>query len=438
MIIERIGLPKKYTKDFSPENEYGHKIELAMNSLQYTYQKSILLADGIRLDPTVASPETKEAVPALYQHTGEALSFKPPQEIILGDLRSSGNGLDGPFVVNIRANQDSPHSLTRIGGGYLLTTNNGNVVEVKVPGKPAFYELPVKEGLKVSQVVQKLGHDGIGVVPSNYCSYFSHSEQCRFCEIVPNYQTARVFPKARKPLVQMQEAITKAVNSDSSLKYLFITTGNDPTYDETYKHYIDLLDPLKDLLKENGVTTFGVLMPPDDFSLISKVQEAGLDSITFNLEVWNENLAEWMTPGKTKYGREKMMAALDEGVNVFGHGNALTNLVYGIQGYEPDNVNWKFDPENENQILLASTEQILARGVLPTHTVYHTSGVNPIGKIKLSGEKLFEYHMEYAQMAYKSGVVPPDRAALFAGVGTVSNSLFNDAYATVKLSSEIR
>lgn len=417
--------------DKSSEIETLHENVIA--AIGATFLKANLLTDGISLDPSIALNTNKNMVAGLYQHSGESLTFKPPQEIILGDLRDESSQLDGSFMVNVRANKNSKYTLNYSGGdGFVLGTGEGGSIKVSVPDKPPFYDTPIGD-VAISQVVQKLGADGLGLVPSNYCSYFSIGDYCRFCEIVPNYKTARVFPKSKKPLDQMQGAIREAIKSDESLQYLFITTGNDPTYDETYDEYVALLSPLKDELKDRGITTFGVLMPPDNFDNIERVHDAGLDSITFNLEVWNRNLAEWMTPGKVKYGRDKMLQALDKAVDVFGKGFALTNLVYGIQSYEPGNANWNFDPDREKEVLIEAIDELLFLGVLPTHTVYHTSGVNPIGKIKLDGPKMFNYHMEYAAKVYDSKVVPSDRPALFSGLATVSNSLFNDAYATTKM-----
>lgn len=232
----------------------------------------------------------------------------------------------------------------------------------------------------------------------------------------------------------MAEAITIAATEDPSMRYLFLTTGNDSTYDETYDRYRTLLQKIHPLMKEKGITTFGVLMPPDNFSQIDRVHDAGLDTISFNLEVWDEDLFNTMTPGKAAYGRDRMLAALDHAVDTFGKGGVLTNLIYGIQSYEFGNKQWKFDPKREDDILLDGVDKLLRRGILPTHTVYHTAGVNIIGPITLDAEEMLNYHFKYAQVAYDSGVVPPDRFALFGGLGSVPNSLFNDAYVAVSLS----
>lgn len=302
-----------------------------------------------------------------------------------------------------------------------------------VPEKPAWYDQELLNGAKASNIAQKLGTDGIGVVPNNACSYFGSGAECRFCEIVPNYVATRTNRTAKKSVDQMAEAIALAAAQDPAMRYLFLTTGNDPTYDETYGRYIELLQKIHPLMEEKNITTFDVLMPPDDFSLIERVHEAGLNAITFNLEVWDTQLFSIMTPGKTSYGRERMLAALDRAVDIFGHGKALTNLIYGIQSYEFGNPLWKFDPKREEEVLLGGIDKLLQRGILPTHTIYHTAGVNTIGAIQLDAESMLSYHLKYATRARESGAVPPDRFALFGGIGTVPNSLFNDAYVTVSL-----
>lgn len=404
-------------------------------ALAATRIKSGLLTEGVAIDSLVQSPDLKPLIAGLYIHTDQKTSFTSPQEIVIDDLRADLPEADGPFISNVRINQQSPWKLLRNEEGLTLE-HKGELHSVSAPTRPSFYELNTSDGTKVSKIAQKLGADGIGVVPNNSCSYFGSGDECRFCEIVPNFVAARTNRKAKKTVDQMAEAITAAAKEDPSARYLFLTTGNDPTYDETYDRYIDLLQRIHPLMQDKGITTFGVLMPPDDFAKIDRVHEAGLDTVTFNLEVWDENLFNIMTPGKASYGRDRMFAALDHAVTVFGKGNVLTNMIYGIQGYEFGNPQWVFDPAREEEILLDGIDQLLQRGILPTHTVYHTAGVNVMGPISLDPEAMLDYHLKYAKRAYDSGVVPSTRFGLFGGLGTVSNSLFNDAYVTVSLAEK--
>lgn len=402
--------------------------ELASKAFDATRTKAKLLTQGVNVIDTTG--DFKPQIVGLYNHNIAGKPVNVPQEVIIDQLPHT----DGPFIANIRYNPNSPLTLVSSETGLELHTEDGNI-PVTLPEKPPFYDLPLADGRQVGKVAQKLGSDGAGVVPNNSCSYFGGHMECRFCEIVPSYKDARTNPSAKKKVETMQEALTTAVTTDPTIKYIFITTGNDRTYDETYHTYRELLEPISPLLKEKGVTTFGVLMPPDDLSLIDMVYNTGLDSVTFNLEVWNTELAKLMTPGKMRYGRDRMLKALEYARDVFPQGNTLSNLVYGIQSYDfsPD---WKFDPDREAEAAYEGAAELLKRGIVPTHTIYHTSGKNPIGPIRLDPDKTLKYHMAYANMAYKSGVIPKERPALFGGLGTVSNSLFNDAFTTVRLQHE--
>lgn len=416
------------------DQEQHESESLYSRALEATRIKSALLTQGVAIDDSVSSSDEKPQIIGLYMHSDQHTLFAPPQEIIIDDLRQVLPEADGPFISNVRINQQSSWKLTR-NGEALSLEHIGKNHRVALPQKPPFYDAELSGGIQASRVAQKLGIDAIGVVPNNSCSYFGSGMECRFCEIVPNYAVARTNAKAKKSIDQMAEAITLAAAKDPSMRYLFLTTGNDTSYDESYDRYVELLQKIHPLMKEKGITTFGVLMPPDNFSQVDRVHEAGLDAISFNLEVWDVNLFNTMTPGKASYGRDRMLAALDYGVDIFGKGNVLTNLIYGIQSYEFGNPRWKFNPKREEDILLDGIDKLLHRGILPTHTVYHTAGVNAIGPITLGGEEMLDYHLKYARLAYDSGVVPVDRFGLFGGLGTVSNSLFNDAYATVSLAN---
>ncbi len=62
------------------------------------------------------------------------------------------------------------------------------------------------------------------------------------------------------------------------------------------------------------------------------LKEIGLQTLAFNIEIYNENLFKFFCPGKYQlYGREKMFKAIKEGIKIFNHRNFFVGFLGGLE-----------------------------------------------------------------------------------------------------------
>jgi hypothetical protein len=111
---------------------------------------------------------------------------------------------------------------------------------------------------------------------------------------------------------------------------------------------------------------FLTLTQPLSRKQMQRLKDAGLESIAFDMEMWDPDLFEETVPGKAKYhGRESYLRAYEEAVSVFGVGNVGGVLVGGL-GLIPENGHktWR---ESRDSMIEAFTWMIKT-GVLPVFT----------------------------------------------------------------------
>jgi biotin synthase-related radical SAM superfamily protein len=128
-------------------------------------------------------------------------------------------------------------------------------------------------------------------------------------------------------------------------------TGGFVSERRELEYYFDVAQAIQD---NTGIKDFNgtaVIGAPLDLSVIEKYKEAGYRTIGINIEIWDKNIFKAICPGKEKEcgGWEHWVKALEEAVEIFGHGRVRSSLVSGI---EP------------RQSILEGVEYLASKGVI--------------------------------------------------------------------------
>ena len=92
---------------------------------------------------------------------------------------------------------------------------------------------------------------------------------------------------------------------------------------------------------------------------------------------------------------------------IFGVGNTYTNIILGINPLEE---------------VAKKVEELFKKGIISYNTIYHSSGLNQIGEIKMNIMDIYKYHRWYSstfKRYFKKKSVIFDRRS-------IPNHLFND------------
>ncbi|MGD6874233.1 radical SAM protein [Sutcliffiella horikoshii] len=395
--------------------------------------KAYLLAEGLNIDKSIESNTNFNYKKFhLYDHSSETPSIIIPDDIIIfHDKEYSGKDI----ISRNRFNPNSKWLVKLINGKLVLENPDGKINDISFPPRPLFDNLEVNNQ-PLEKLVTKLGTDLCGVILSNNCFYFGSKKECKFCEILPTYLDYKSYPTATKKTKHLIDALNKALEADNTFEHIVITTGNVGSYDKTLELFIEVGKGIKETKDTKKIISTATLMPPNDFTYIDKLKEAGFDNVYFDLEILDENLFNIVVPGKADYGYQRLIDALKYATNIFGKGNVFSNLVYGIQTLPESLETLNIDFIKENQKCLEAVDFLLNINVLPVFTVYHSSGRNEIGKIELEGSKLFEFFEEYGRRIYGSNLIPESRKSIIFSLGSTSNTMYNDGFVLAALESQ--
>jgi biotin synthase-related radical SAM superfamily protein len=288
--------------------------------------KAALYLSGLRLEPSAL-----EGVGTVYKEQIGVYHFDPNLGRTGGLLPSElalPQGLHVPIIVN----DESPFSLAREKGTLYLSANGMRLFPVEYEKRPQFYGKKTSDGVEMYRLAQHRLGDELMLTYNTYCCTLKGSRQCRFCSL-----------NANEPLDGLRNGyfiqtpgqvaeIAEAGYREGIVKRLEITGGILPHREEI----AFALETGRAVKERLGTATVpgghAVIAPPDDFSQIDELKEAGWEYVFFNLEVWEPNLFAGICPGKAALiGREKWLAALDYAVKVFGKGNVNCILIAGLE-----------------------------------------------------------------------------------------------------------
>jgi hypothetical protein len=419
--------------DYQGSTSGSPGLDLSLASLREAIAvKAALLVEGVCVDPSVgfAGDAYKPRIEQMYRHHVESPgAYRIPQDIVL--FAPPNLTATEVIAAQLRHSSSSRWRL-RYDEGALLLTSDDAQHRVAFLARPRFYHYQTPTGVPVWQLVQLVGTDLVGIVPSNYCSFFAAGDECRFCELVPGYQADREYQSSIKPDALQIDALEIALR-DTKQGYLAFTTGNyDDANLKTVFHLEHVMRAIAHLAGD--FTTYAFLMSPRDFTLLDGLHTAGFDCIGLNLEVWNSNLFPFAVPGKHRHlGRDGFLSALEHCVDVFGPGKVYSNFVYGIQSLERSLAADTFDPERENELCLEASASLLEMGVVPLFTIYHYGGFNRVGQIEVDTRCLLAFSEEHGRLVADSGLVPDSNNAAIYGLGSIPNHFYNDLYYLAKV-----
>lgn len=102
------------------------------------------------------------------------------------------------------------------------------------------------------------------------------------------------------------------------------------------------------------------ITPPEDLSFIDEYFKLGASKIACSLELWDEELAKRVTPGKIEFTtRKRHLDTLEYIAKNYGVGKAFSNFVIGIESFDT---------------LKEGAEYLAERGIIPTASIWMPMG----------------------------------------------------------------
>jgi len=282
-------------------------------------KKAELQARGVRIPPElIAELEEKHNAPAI--RTGRmVLCLQSPE----------GNGeLLPAFIVNGKRAATSPLHLVKNGSSqYEVWADDEKYTDITLLPRPRFYDSTTDSGIPRHKLAVIVGPGHIRSVVNQTCYYHQLGKPCLFCA-VQKWWDANV----EKALPDIAATIGAGFR-EGAVQHVSLTTG---TLGTKGKGLEDLVMTAR-LIQKRAGTEIPVMLefePIADFSLLESLlkeaKQAGVTTVSCNIECFDENIREDVMPVKGKIPVDTYVKTWEKCLDIFGKNEVFTVAIAGI------------------------------------------------------------------------------------------------------------
>mgnify|MGYP001308571521 CR=1 FL=1 len=370
-----------------------------------------LLLCGLRMDPQLLADLIQSRGPSAFA-TAFELDLTLPE------------GTSATVPVDPSLTRESPYELVKDSADdetqYRIVAETGSV-PVSLTPPPFFYSKQTESGVPLGRFATLHG-SYLALSPISECQFLGSADQCKFCSL-------SVSP--RLPVYELIDAV-KAAQEERAIQMIYLSVG----YIEGPDSGVAALEPYVRALKKSFNVLVAVdALPPSDDRWIDRTYAMGVDSVSYNMEIFDPQAFEQICPGPAKHiGRQRFLDALSYATTVFNPGAVICHLVVGMEPVAST---------------LAGIDELVGRNVVPVLPTYRPfKGVDlrgvldaPIPKLdteELSQvyahlyQRLREYNIPMGWVRDISVVTTPMEGRFFVGEKTrlvrFMDRLFNDPH----------
>lgn len=162
-----------------------------------------------------------------------------------------------------------------------------------------------------------ISSDRLRIKAINGCDLKSCGIGCKFCEVP--------FSKCHYSLKQIEEAIKYSTKFD--YHHILIGGGTDIS-EKSWENTIQITSIVKRICPDKNISLMSIPVPYDKLVLL---RDAGINDVVFNIEIYDNELAEYYMPGKRDNNYDFYYRSLEYAVSVFGIGNVRTSFIVGLE-----------------------------------------------------------------------------------------------------------
>ena len=225
------------------------------------------------------------------------------------------------------------------------------------------------------------------------CEYAMEGKPCQYCFSGGQFEA---LAKRNKPMPfipspqDVAEVVRYAIENDG-VDSIQITGGSTFKAEDEEKHITAYMSALNERVGRDNIKGEILLYitPPGKTDALDRYFALGADRIACSLEVWDDERAKEITPGKHTFTTKKRhLDALTYIAEKHGPGKAFSNFIIGIESLET---------------LKAGATYLAERGIIPSASVWMPFGKPVVGSMKApdvdyyraAKEMLAELYMKY-------------------------------------------
>ncbi len=229
----------------------------------------------------------------------------------------------------------------------MILKDNDDFVKATIIDYPTWYSNQLEDGTLFQEVFQIHYHSILATSLTNFCGYKTVGKGCHFCAM--GYQVDEHKIKSVDNIVAvLKELLTMGV-------HLSEVNLNSGTLLDEKKNFNLYLKIIKAIRNETDLPIYAQICPPKDMSLIDQMAEAGISSVSFNMEVYDEDIRKEIMPAKGNIPIDQYFKAMNHATNLLGEMQVSSWLIAGLES---------------NESTIEGIKQIASVGAVPFVTVF--------------------------------------------------------------------
>jgi hypothetical protein len=284
-------------------------------------------------------------------------------------------------------------------GNPAIFHNGAKMTEVTFPAASRFYQQKTSSGLPFVGNAVLQGTEWVSFQCLWACDYACQGDPCQFCYSggIFNSLSGRDKPLPAFPTPEdVAEIVKYALIDEKCATSIQLTGGSTFNSEKECQLIMAHVEAINKAVGRNNIPGELLLYitPPKDPKTVDRFFEAGVDKISCSVEVWNEELAREITPGKMKYtGRQRHLDCLEYISKKYGPNKACCNFILGLEPLES---------------FLEGAEYLAAKGIIPIASVWIPFGKPVMGSVKPPDMEFYLAAKKgLAEIFERYGIVPP-------------------------------
>ncbi len=276
-------------------------------------------------------------------------------------------------------------------GDYLKVIDEANknlYTKLKLVDEPLYYnpDYVTTDGIQMKKIALVHGVDCLASTIYQKCKYWACGEACAFCGIELSLaQDNTILEKTPQQMIEVIQAAKK----EGRCNHMTLTSGTEEGDDKGAKRYIELLKEIKKSFP--NLPLHVQIEPLEDDGYLSRLKDAGADTIGIHIETLNDKIRKLITPGKYHISYSTFEKNWRKSVEIFGKNQVETFILTGFGESFED--------------LIKELENVISLGVIPFITpVRSIPGLKELPPTNV--DELINLYLEAAKLMKKYGLNP--------------------------------
>ena len=230
------------------------------------------------------------------------------------------------FIINGKRGADSPYYMAKSdSGGYEVRTNDEKYTDIALLPRPRFYDSQAPGGVPRHKLAVIVGPGHLRSVVNQKCHYQSIGKPCKFCAVQHWWDS-----NIEKAMEDIADTVALGVR-ENAVRHVSLTTATLNTPGKGLEYLVKTAGLIQ---AKADVPVMLEFEPIPDFSLLDSLlkqaRQAGVTTVSCNIECFDESLRPQIMPVKGKIQVDTYLKTWGKCLEIFGENEVFTVAIAGI------------------------------------------------------------------------------------------------------------